>query len=289
MKLSVIILTKNNQETIEECLNSVINSEIENYEIIVVDAHSKDNTLEIVKKYTKNIFYDTGKGISEARNIGIKNSLGVFLLFLDADAYVEKNCIKEMLKEFEDEKVAGVQCNPKPVIKTQISRTVGEGWLSFHEKFHKSGKYNNPKYIGGPCLMFRKKQIEEVSGFDEKIRYGNDDYDVSYRIYKNGWKFVVLKEMLCYHHPRHTLNELIKEYSEWAVGTVIFLKKFPKFYKENNISLITSKIFSPIQGVMLSIKYKNPMHLILYPLTRWIWLVSYFKYFIKSLLYFLEL
>lgn len=282
MKLSVIILTKNNQETIEECLNSVMNSEIENYEIIVVDAHSKDNTLEIAKKYTKNIFYDTGKGISEARNVGIKNSLGDFLLFLDADAYVEKNCIKEMLKEFENEKVAGVQCNPKPIIKTQISKAIGEAWLTFYEKFHKSGKYDNPKYIGGPCLMFRKKQMEEVNCFDEKIGYGNDDYDVSYRIYKNGWKFVVLKEMLCYHHPRHTLNELIKEYSGWAGGTVIFLKKFPKFYEENGISLIIPKIFSPIQGIILTLKYKNPMHLILYPLTKWIWLISYFKSLMKS-------
>lgn len=75
--ISVIVLSYNSSETLDRCLSSIIDS-YESKEIIVVDAHSTDETPKILKKYEDRVkvIYDEGKGIGIARNLGVKASNG---------------------------------------------------------------------------------------------------------------------------------------------------------------------------------------------------------------------
>jgi len=98
MKLSVVILTKNEQENIEKALKSVLFAD----EIIIIDDNSIDETLDIAKKYTSNIIKKSVSGnFSNQRNYGIQKSKGEWILFLDADeevTYELKNEIQLFLK-----------------------------------------------------------------------------------------------------------------------------------------------------------------------------------------------
>lgn len=84
MKLSVIILTKNEESQIKGCLESVTWAD----EIIIVDSGSADRTLEIVKKYTDKIFIDKGDDFSVKRNLGLEKAKGEWILYIDADERV---------------------------------------------------------------------------------------------------------------------------------------------------------------------------------------------------------
>lgn len=102
MKLSVIVPVYNVEKYIDKCLKSLVSQTIDNYEIIIVVDGSKDNSIEIVKKYKEKYpklirYYETeNKGLSAARNYGLTKAKGKYIGFVDSDDYVEKNMFKEM-------------------------------------------------------------------------------------------------------------------------------------------------------------------------------------------------
>src|SRR5215218_5526383 len=94
--VSVIITTYNHSHYLPQAISSVLRQDFQNKEIIVVDDGSKDNTKEIVAQYPQvRYIYQTNKGLSAARNTGIDNSTGEYLIFLDADDWFFEGCLKE--------------------------------------------------------------------------------------------------------------------------------------------------------------------------------------------------
>lgn len=105
-KLSIIIPVYNNEKSLEKCINSILEQEYTNFEIIVVNNGSKDNSLELIKKIAKKdkriIPIDSKvRGVSNARNIGIKKATGDYITFVDADDYIEKKIYIEMISSLE--------------------------------------------------------------------------------------------------------------------------------------------------------------------------------------------
>ena len=97
--ISVIINCYNQDKFLEKCLDSVINQTYKNLEIIIVDDGSTDNTLKISKKYQKKdnrikVISTPNYGLSKSRNIGIDNSTGDYLYFVDSDDIIEKDVIE---------------------------------------------------------------------------------------------------------------------------------------------------------------------------------------------------
>ena len=93
VRFSVIIPAYNVQEYIDKALKSVLNQDFKNYEIIVVDDCSTDNTASLVNKYSKVklIRHTENKASGGARNTGLDNAKGEYIIFLDADDYLYSN------------------------------------------------------------------------------------------------------------------------------------------------------------------------------------------------------
>ena len=111
-KVSVIVTVYNTEKYIEQCINSLINQTYENIEIILIDGGSNDKTPEICRKYEskyKNIrlVQKENEGVSSARNRGIIEATGDYILFVDGDDWVESNTI-ETLVWLEEENEADI-------------------------------------------------------------------------------------------------------------------------------------------------------------------------------------
>lgn len=102
IKVSVIIPVYNCAEYIGTTLNSVINQDFDDYEIIVIDDGSTDSSLEIINETLEgcdvchNIIHQENAGVSVARNNGIHASNGQYLVFVDADDYISENHLSEL-------------------------------------------------------------------------------------------------------------------------------------------------------------------------------------------------
>lgn len=99
-KVSIIVPMYNSEKTIKKCINSLINQSWSNLDIVLIDDGSYDATLNIVNNISDErirVFSQENKGVSAARNLGIKNAIGEFLVFVDSDDYVSKNMIENLM------------------------------------------------------------------------------------------------------------------------------------------------------------------------------------------------
>ncbi len=104
-KLSIIIPVYNVEKYLKQCLDSIIYQQLDNYEVIMVDDGSLDNSGKICDNYAKEnlnfkVVHQNNKGLSGARNTGIKASCGEFLMFVDSDDFINKNInLKEIIND----------------------------------------------------------------------------------------------------------------------------------------------------------------------------------------------
>lgn len=114
-KVSVIIPCYNSAGTIERCINSILDTNKCELEIIAVNDGSSDNTEEILKTYGNRIKYITveNKGVSNARNIGLSKATAPFIMFMDADDYMDSAAIDTLLSEQEKTDADIVRCTHK--------------------------------------------------------------------------------------------------------------------------------------------------------------------------------
>ncbi len=114
--LSIIIPVYNVEKYVGECLQSLVDQTVDNYEIIIVNDGSEDRTLEICKEFEEKydfikIISQEFKGPGAARNIGIRNSVGKYIGFVDSDDYVKKDMFKKLLDSAKKDDVDIVICN----------------------------------------------------------------------------------------------------------------------------------------------------------------------------------
>lgn len=122
MLLSIIVPGQNVEAYIGKCLDSLLNQDINSsdYEIIVVNDGSTDKTKEIVERYVSShsniiLINQQNKGLSGARNSGVKVARGSYVMYIDSDDYIEKNVLKELLAQAERDNLDVLRYNYRNV------------------------------------------------------------------------------------------------------------------------------------------------------------------------------
>jgi glycosyltransferase involved in cell wall biosynthesis len=178
VKVSVIIPVYNGEKYIREAIDSVLNQSYKDFEVIVIDDGSKDNTLRIIKRYNRKIRWKSqeNKGQASAINEGIKMAKGEYIAYLDADDV----CLSERLKI--EAKYLDEHPNVGLVYSDfyQINST-GEIQRVIRAHPHNSFLLLQKNYIGRSTVMHRKECLDKVGLFAETIS-GDDDWDMWIRI-----------------------------------------------------------------------------------------------------------
>ncbi len=196
--VSIIILNYNAGKLIEECIYSIYQSNYNNYEIIVVDNNSKDNShIECKKKFPSINLINNKKnlGYCEGNNVGIRESKGEFIIILNPDTIVKPNWIIELLngyKKFGD----GIY-QPKflTIDNESVLQSTGNmiQLFGFGYSRNKGDKDNNQftkieriNYASGTCLFTSKNIFEQLDLFDSFLFAYHDDLDLCWRASMQG-------------------------------------------------------------------------------------------------------
>lgn len=144
-KVSVIIPAYDAEKTLIQCLNSVLNQNYKNYEVIVVDNNSADKTKEIIKEFqnkSKKVKYvfEEKKGRGAARNSGIKRAKGKIIVMTDSDCIVPKNWIFEITRPIIKENESAVMGSEKPLTENYWTKNIQKANSEFIKRNLK-GKY----------------------------------------------------------------------------------------------------------------------------------------------------
>lgn len=181
MFVSVIIPAYNEEKNIPKLVKSIREQDEENYEIIIVDNNSKDNTFNVAKRIADKAYKCKEQGISPARNFGAKNAKGDILVFVDADCVVEKGWLKTIKEGFEDESIS-----------VMSGRILTDHRIWYKRKFanftYLLGFFNMKvqTWLGVPAMMapdiaIRKKVFDKVRGFDKVV---TEDYFLTQKLKK---------------------------------------------------------------------------------------------------------
>ena len=143
-KFSIIIPVYNVEKYIGKCLSSIANQTYKDYEVIVVNDGTQDNSIAIAEKYPVKIINQKNQGLSVARNTGVKHATGEYLIFLDSDDYIEKNLLKEIDKSLKNSpdlvrfQIQEVFENEKTIkySETPFSEKIGEEAFKLITKYH---------------------------------------------------------------------------------------------------------------------------------------------------------
>ncbi len=106
MRLSIIIPIFNVEETLERCLESVLRQSFQNYEVILIDDGSKDNSRKIAKQFMKSddrfsLISQSNQGLSAARNVGLELAKGEYVTFIDSDDFIDENLYERLMPVLE--------------------------------------------------------------------------------------------------------------------------------------------------------------------------------------------
>ena len=216
MKLaSVIIVTKNQPLYLKKCLKSLLNQTYQNYEIIIVDDNSTNETETLIKslnsKKVKYFYNKDNKGIAALRNFGINQSKGDYIFFTDSDCLPVKNWIEEGVDELANSNVAGVE-----------GKTIAEH-QNYGASFRAVENYEGGQYQ--TCnIAYKKKYIVDCGMFDESYKVAYEDIDLAIRV-KTLNKIIFCKGMLVLHQiVPWTFRDLISN-AKRAKYKVLLVKK----------------------------------------------------------------
>ncbi|MCP4649287.1 MAG: glycosyltransferase family 2 protein [PVC group bacterium] len=211
--VSIIIVNWNGLAHLKKCFVSLKGINYKNYEIILVDNNSKDESVAYVREKfpkVKIIVNTENLGFAEANNIGYENSKGDLILFLNNDVEIEPDFLGILVQELiGDPNLGGVQ--PKILLMKEREKLDSVGGFLTNSGFlyhygiykdEKQDKYNKKIDIysaKGACMLFRKKVIEKTGLFDKDFFAYFEETDFCHRVWLAGYKIRYVPESRIYH------------------------------------------------------------------------------------------
>ena len=215
---SIIIPVYNQEKYLQETINSVINQTYKNYEVIFVDNGSTDKSIEIINNNIKEnnnmkIFFNPERGVSSTRNMGIKKAQKDYIIFLDSDDLLEKNCLEVLNNALDRDDIDIVRFNYNKYFREKKYFPIKlnlEGEVSkkeFNKKvlpiFLESYGLNS---VWGQAV---KREIIEDLEFDNELIIG-EDMEFNIRLFAKAEKISFIKDVLM--NYRQNPNSVTKKY-----------------------------------------------------------------------------
>lgn len=222
-KVSIIVPVYNASKTIRRCVESIIHQSYSNLEIILVDDGSSDDSLSICEDISKidnrvKIFAQKNAGVAVARNKGIDNSTGEWLMFVDSDDWIELNTVQSMLKLIGSKETSyGVYSFLNEYFSMSKALCVDDSYYTPYDLLFKFQSVNNLEaIICSVCNKIYPRSIivDNNIRFDKGIKFG-EDFIFNSKIIPYTQKIATTSELF-YHYDCTTEDSGVKKlYREW--------------------------------------------------------------------------
>jgi glycosyltransferase involved in cell wall biosynthesis len=221
--VSIIIPTNNSGETIEECLKSIQGQTYPFYEVIIVDNFSNDDTLETTKKFGAETIREKCNP-AQARNIGVDNSTGKYVLLLDSDQVLSPTVVEECVEICENEKI-GMVTIPEIFIGKSFWSFCSAAWKNCHEEVDRlSGDRRD--MINSKPRFFVKDEITHVGMLDNSMLWG-EDYYLYRKLKKANVREAECKSKI-YHHELTSIRDILLKNLRYGKSMPVFLQQTKK-------------------------------------------------------------
>ncbi len=220
--VSIVVPAYNEEQVVGRCIESILASDYERREVILVDDGSQDATLEIMRRYEDQpgvtVVSKPNGGKASALNAGLERASGEVLFFVDADGVFAPAAIDEMLGGFETDRVGAVCGNDAPVnldrLQTRLANLqthVGSGFVR-----RALATIDCLPIVSGNIGAFRRRVLERTGPFLEG--FIGEDLELTWRVHKAGYRVSFRPRAMVYAEVPSTLHDLWGQRVRWARG-----------------------------------------------------------------------
>jgi cellulose synthase/poly-beta-1,6-N-acetylglucosamine synthase-like glycosyltransferase len=243
-RVSVVVAAHNAGRTLESCLASLTRLRYPNYEVIVVNDGSTDNTETIMRRYPQFRPITTrNQGVSAARNEGLRAASGEIVAYIDSDADADPDWLSYLAVTYLKFDLAGVGGpNPVPPEDNWVAKCVyrspgGPTQVMLDDKF--------AEHIPGCNMSFRKKALDDVGGFDPIFRTAADDVDICWRLLEKGYRIGFSPSAVVWHHRRPSVSAYWRQQVGYGISESILERKFPNKFNPWGHASWAGRIYAP--------------------------------------------
>jgi GT2 family glycosyltransferase len=254
-KIYIIILNFNSYEDTIECVKSIENISYDNYEIVIVDNNSSDNSVKVLSERFPNhnlILSKENLGYAKGNNIGIKYALeqgAEYICILNNDVIVERNFLELLIKQFGDNNSIGMvgpcicEYSNKDVVQAMGAYidlyrglAMGQNQGQDYNKIEK--RYIEVDYLGGACFMVKAEVFRSIGLIPENYFLFYEETEFCLRARKFGYKLMCVHESKVYHKRSATI-------SKYSGLSYYFLNRNRIIFMRRNANAIQKTIFAP--------------------------------------------
>lgn len=281
LHFSIVIPAKDAAATIANCVRALLNQQDyishQDYEIIVVDDGSSDQTASIARELGVQVISQVNAGPAAARNAGVQQAQGEIILFTDADCIPTSNWLAEMVKPFNDSDVVGVKGAYLCQETNLISRFVQQ---EFEYKYLLLSKLPKIDFIDTYSAAYRKNIFKENGGFDMRFPVPSvEDQELSFRLARKGYKLVFQPSAKVYHQHDVSVWEYFRR--KWGIG---YWKAFLlRWLPEKTLSDTYTPISQRLQIFFLALTWMGLFAALFFKPIIWIGLVSLMLFFLTAI------
>ncbi|SDS44793.1 Glycosyltransferase involved in cell wall bisynthesis [Formosa sp. Hel1_31_208] len=227
--ISIVIPFKNTLAYLPECLNSIIKQSYQHWELLIVDDHSTDNSYDLVLSYAKKddrikLFKNKGIGIIEALRLAYSQSSGTYITRMDSDDIMHSDRLNIMSNQLQHYGTGHMSLGQ---VKYFSANGIGDGYATYETWLNgltQTGTNYSEIYkecvIPSPCWMVHKIDFDACGAFQPN-RYP-EDYDLTFRFYKNKIKCIPSNKVL--HYWRDYSTRASRTHEHYAENHFLELK-----------------------------------------------------------------
>jgi len=266
-KVSVIVCSRNGARTICDTFEALQKRDYPDYEVIVVDDGSSDNTALLARRYGFPVISTSSRGLSSAlpgrenghdwvitqatrglsnaRNLGLAAATGDIVAYIDDDAYPDAHWLSYLVAAFlnpRTEKYAGAGGpNLAPAGDGMIADCVAHAPGG---PIHVLLTNRKAEHIPGCNMAFRRRALKSIGGFDPQFHVAGDDVDVCWRLQQEGWSLGFSPAALVWHHRRNSIRAYWKQQSGYGKAEAMLERKWPEKYNVAGHSVWSGRIYA---------------------------------------------
>ncbi len=205
--VSVVIVNWNRKDDLKECIQSIIDQTYKNIEIIIVDNHSIDGSIEMVEDEFPSIkliiMPNSLYGACETYNLGFANSVGEFIVIMDNDASLQKDWIENAIKIFKEE--TNLACIAGRVLNYYTKKDWGfwvYGYNNSNNELHTKEFYTTV-FVGCSAII-RKNVVDMLGGYPQEYFIYHNEYALGAKIVNSGHTIKYCPNLIAYHKVSST-------------------------------------------------------------------------------------
>jgi hypothetical protein len=224
-RVSVVVCTYNGGRTLEECLRSLGRLHYPDYEVIVVDDGSTDDTPAILARFPSvRSIRQENQGLSAARNIGLQHATGPIIAYTDSDCFADPDWLTQLVYQLEKSGAAAIG---GPNLTPPDGRLAACVAASPGQPTHVLESDQVAEHVPGCNMALRRDALLAVNGFDPRFRQAGDDVDLCWRLQEAGHWITFAPGAVVWHHRRQSAGAYLRQQAGYGVAEGLLMHKHP--------------------------------------------------------------